>query len=247
MSGRGRVRRSASRTRARRPGGDRRRRAGGRARAMSRRARSEWRAHCRAAARPGGCTRAALSSTASHSDESLAMHRALDALGGFVKRTAIAGNGESLRAVPQFYRHRNFLALDPATRKHLELTRAQGQNPRATLLATLDRCATSMGSRMLGALDPQHRWSIATTIVGRQDAVQRYSTSTRVAKRSASCSPDASIWNASHRRCASGARLPRDLASLRRTLDVLRPLRASRAPGARRDRRERSATSARPA
>jgi DNA mismatch repair protein MutS len=158
-------------------------------------------------------------------DESFAMHRALDALGGFVKRTGVAKsevNG-GLNA-PQTYRRATFLHLDQSTRKHLELTRAQGQNPRATLLATLDACATSMGSRMLG------RWILAPLverddIVARQDAVQA------LLEEHARRDAVRDILNGCFdlERIAQKVRyrraLPRDLASLRRTLDVLRPLR----------------------
>ena len=156
------------------------------------------------------------------SDEAMAMHRALDVLGAFIKRTAIAGGIESLRAI-EFYRHRNFLALDPSTRKHLELVRAQGQNPHATLLATLDLCATSMGSRMLG------RWILAplverAAIVARQDAVQtlidEHARREAVRELLAGCFDLERIAQKVRFRRA----LPRDLASLRRTLDVLRPL-----------------------
>jgi DNA mismatch repair protein MutS len=156
------------------------------------------------------------------SDEVMAMHRALDVLGGFIKRTAIAGNVESLRAV-EFYHYRNFLTLDPSTRKHLELTKAQGQNPRATLLATLDLCATSMGSRMLG------RWILAPlvdreAIVERQVAVQtlldEHARREAVRELLAGCFDLERIAQKARFRRA----LPRDLASLRRTLDVLRPL-----------------------
>ena len=155
-------------------------------------------------------------------DEATAMHRALDVLGAFIKRTAIAGGIESLRAI-EFYRHRNFLALDPSTRKHLELVRAQGQNPRATLLATLDLCATSMGSRMLG------RWILAPlvereAIVARQDAIQTLID--EPARREAVRELLAGCFDLE--RIAQKVRfrraLPRDLASLRRTLDVMRPL-----------------------
>ena len=156
------------------------------------------------------------------SDEAAAMHRALDVLGAFIKRTAIAGGIESLRAI-EFYRHRNFLALDPSTRKHLELVRAQGQNPRATLLATLDLCATSMGSRMLS------RWILAPlvereAIVARQDAVQmlidEHARREAVRELLSGCFDLERIAQKVRFRRA----LPRDLASLRRTLDVLRPL-----------------------
>jgi DNA mismatch repair protein MutS len=156
------------------------------------------------------------------SDEATAMHRALDVLGAFIKRTAVAAGIESLRAI-EFYRYRNFLALDPSTRKHLELVRAQGQNPRATLLVTLDLCATSMGSRMLS------RWILAPlvereVIVARQDAVQtlidEHARREAVRELLSGCFDLERIAQKVRFRRA----LPRDLASLRRTLDVLRPL-----------------------
>jgi DNA mismatch repair protein MutS len=156
-------------------------------------------------------------------DESLAIHRALEALDAFVKRTGVT-NGASGPAEPELYRRRQFLALDPATRKHLELTRAQGQNPRATLLATLDVCATSMGSRMLA------RWILAPlvdreAIAGRQDAVEAMLSehSRREAIREilkAAFDVERIAQKVRFRRAT-----PRDLASLRRTLLVFRPLR----------------------
>ncbi|MBV8490623.1 MAG: DNA mismatch repair protein MutS [Candidatus Eremiobacteraeota bacterium] len=156
-------------------------------------------------------------------DESLAMHRALDALGGFVKRTGVT-NGERGLAEPQLYRRQAFLSLDPATRKHLELTKAQGQNPRATLLATLDRCATSMGSRMLG------RWILAPlvdreAISARQDGVAvflaEHARRDAVRELLKGCFDLERITQKVRFRRAS----PRDFASLRRTLDGLRPMR----------------------
>jgi DNA mismatch repair protein MutS len=156
-------------------------------------------------------------------DESLAIHRALEALDAFVKRTGVT-NGARGPSGPQLYRRRQFLVLDPATRKHLELTRAQGQNPRATLLATLDACATSMGSRMLG------RWIVAPlvereAISRRQDAVAGLlaAHSRREAVREilkGAFDLERIAQKVRFRRAA-----PRDLASLRRTLEVLRPLR----------------------
>jgi len=157
-------------------------------------------------------------------DESLAIHRTLDALGAFVKRTGVT-NGERGLAEPQLYRRQAFLALDPATRKHLELTKAQGQNPRATLLVTLDQCATSMGSRMLA------RWILAPLID--RDAI-----ATR--QQGVTAFVDEHVRRQSVRELLRGCfdleRLaqkvrfrratPRDLASLRRTLEVLRPLAA---------------------
>jgi len=156
-------------------------------------------------------------------EESLAMHRALDALAAFVKRTGISNQREAFNP-PQFYRRAQFLALDPATRKHLELHRSQGANPRATLLATLDDCATSMGSRMLG------RWILAplidiAAIGARQDAVATLlgEHARREAMRDIlkGCFDLERIAQKVRFRRA----MPRDLASLRRTLDVIRPLR----------------------
>jgi DNA mismatch repair protein MutS len=161
-------------------------------------------------------------------EESLAIHRALDALAAFVKRTGVAGGVEALRS-PQFYQRRQYLALDHATRKHLELAKAQGAQARATLLATLDACASAMGSRMLG------RWIAAPlvdpdAIAGRQDAVSV------LLERHAQREAMRAIFKGTFdlERIAQKVRFrratPRDLASLRRTLDVLRPIRSVAPP-----------------
>lgn len=156
-------------------------------------------------------------------EESLAVHRSLDALGAFIKRTGVT-NGERAILQPHLYRRQQFLAIDPATRKHLELTAAQGQNRRATLLATLDVCATSMGSRMLA------RWIVAPlidrdAIIARQDAVAGLIG--EHARRDALRELLRGAFDLE--RIAQKVRFrrttPRDLASLRRTLELLRPLR----------------------
>ncbi len=164
-------------------------------------------------------------------DASLAMHRALDALSAFVRRVSVLrepqeklqhGAGAALREA-QFYRQATFLALDPNTRKHLELTKALGANPRATLLATIDRTRTAMGSRLLG------RWLLAPlvsaeAIGARADCVERLVRDG--ARRLA-------LQDVLHgcfdlERIAQKVRfrrvLPRDLASLRRTLALLDPI-----------------------
>ena len=79
------------------------------------------------------------------------MTRALEALGAYVRRVGFDG---ALRPTV-WYSQRAFVALDPNTRKHLELTRALGANAKATLFATVDRTRTAMGARMLG------RWLLA--------------------------------------------------------------------------------------
>jgi DNA mismatch repair protein MutS len=156
-------------------------------------------------------------------DASLAMHRALDALGAFVRRVSVQHNSDAALREPQFYLQATFVALDPNTRKHLELTKALGANPRATLLATIDRTRTAMGSRLLG------RWLLAPlvnaeAIGARADCVAALVTDG--ARRLA-------LQDVLHgcfdlERIAQKVRfrrvLPRDLASLRRTLSLLDPI-----------------------
>jgi DNA mismatch repair protein MutS len=156
-------------------------------------------------------------------DASLAMHRALDALGAFVRRVSVQQGGREAFRETQYYRQATFLALDPNTRKHLELTRALGANARATLLATIDRTRTAMGSRLLG------RWVLAPLvsiegIAARADCVEALSHD--AARRLA-------LQDVLHgcfdlERIAQKVRfrraLPRDLGSLRRTLALLDPI-----------------------
>ena len=87
------------------------------------------------------------------------MHRALDALGAFVRRVGFAqSGGEALRA-PQFYvAERRFWRSIPTRANISNCTSALGANPRATLLATIDRARTAMGSRMLA------RWVLAPLV-----------------------------------------------------------------------------------
>ncbi|GAC1415664.1 MAG: DNA mismatch repair protein MutS [Candidatus Velthaea sp.] len=156
-------------------------------------------------------------------DESLAMYRALDTLASFVRRVGFAqANGEALRA-PSFYLQAAFLSLDPNTRKHLELTKAVGSNPKATLLATIDRAKTAMGSRMLG------RWVLAPLvsregIEARGDCVAAFVRD--AARRSALQEVLDKCFDLE--RIAQKIRfrrvLPRDLGSLRRTLGYLDPI-----------------------
>ncbi len=150
-------------------------------------------------------------------DESMAVHRALDALTGFVKRTALGGS--TMLLAPIVYRSRHLLSLDPATRKHLELVKAQGENARATLLGTLDCCVTSMGSRMLA------RWIVGPLLdVGAIEARQRrvalllaeHTRRTSLRELLAGCFDLERIVQRVRFRRAT----PRDLASLRRTLEI---------------------------
>jgi DNA mismatch repair protein MutS len=157
-------------------------------------------------------------------EEAMAMHRALDALLGFVRRTALH-TGEAAFE-PRYYRVGGFVVLDPATRKHLELVESPGQNQRATLLATLDCCETPMGSRMLSRwilaplLDPEaiaRRQEVIATLVrehSRRDALRELLRHCFDIERIA-------------QRLRFRRATPRDLASLRRTLETFAPLQAT--------------------
>jgi DNA mismatch repair protein MutS len=131
--------------------------------------------------------------------------------------------GEALNP-PQYYRQQTFLSLDPNTRKNLELTKALGANPKATLLATLDKCATSMGSRMLA------RWILAPLIdrdailqrqAGVQALIDEHVRRDSMQELLRGCFDIERISQKVRFKRA----LPRDLASLRRTLEIVRPLR----------------------
>jgi DNA mismatch repair protein MutS len=156
-------------------------------------------------------------------DESLAMRRTLDALAAFVRRVGVPQSaGEAFRP-PQYYTQNAFLALDANTRKHLELHRALGSNAKATLLATIDRTRTAMGSRLLA------RWLSAplisaAAIGARADCVAAFVTDG---------GRRAAIGDVLHacfdleritQKIRFGRALPRDLNSLRRTLGLLDPL-----------------------
>ncbi|MBV9647277.1 MAG: DNA mismatch repair protein MutS [Candidatus Eremiobacteraeota bacterium] len=156
-------------------------------------------------------------------DESLAMHRALDALGAFARRVGVAHSGASLRS-PEFYRSRAFLVLDAQARKHLELTKTQGANPRATLLRTLDRCKTAMGSRLLA------RWILSPLVDRRAIEVRADRVESLVGNYPGRARMQELLHEALDlERLAQKVRfrkaLPRDLASLRRTLLLVEPLR----------------------
>jgi DNA mismatch repair protein MutS len=149
---------------------------------------------------------------------------------GFVRRTGVASSlraaqDESALNAPQFYRHRTFLSLDPNTRKNLELTKALGANAKATLLATLDKCATAMGSRMLA------RWILAP-LVDRDSILERQSSVQALIEEHVRRDSMQELLRGCFdlERITQKVRfkraLPRDIASLRRTLDIVRPLRS---------------------
>jgi DNA mismatch repair protein MutS len=158
------------------------------------------------------------------SDEVMAMHRALDVLGGFIKRTAIAGNGESLRAV-EFYHYRQLPCARSLDAKASRTDQGARPEPASHVARDARRmCATSMGSRMLGTLDPgtagRSRGNRRTRQVAVQTLLDEHARREAVRELLAGCFDLERIAQKVRFRRA----LPRDLASLRRTLDVLRPL-----------------------
>jgi DNA mismatch repair protein MutS len=161
-------------------------------------------------------------------DESLAMRRSLDALGAFVRRVGFSAPAGLMRE-PDFYRARTFVALDANTRKHLDLTKSQGANPKATLLATIDRCKTAMGSRLLS------RWILAPLVDRAAIAERADRVETLVLDYPARAALQEALGGAFDlERIAQKVRfrrvLPRDLGSLRRTLALLGPLCAALPP-----------------
>jgi DNA mismatch repair protein MutS len=168
-------------------------------------------------------------------DESLAMQRALDALAAFVRRVGFGGEHGVLRA-PEFYRARAFMALDANTRRHLDLTKTSGQNPRATLLATVDRCKTAMGSRLLGR-------RLMAPLVDKDAIAERGDRVEALVRDYPARSTLQELLGAAYdlERIAQRVRMrratPRDLGALRRTLGLLEPLRDA-LPAALADKRE---------
>jgi DNA mismatch repair protein MutS len=156
-------------------------------------------------------------------DESLAMRRTLEVLSAFVRRVGVPQSAGDAFRPPVYYSQSAFLALDANTRKHLELHRALGSNAKATLLATIDRTRTAMGSRLLA------RWLSAPLIsadgIGaRADCVAMFVTDggrrAAIADVLHACFDLERIAQKIRFRRA----LPRDLNSLRRTLGLLDPL-----------------------
>ncbi|MGH7716610.1 MAG: DNA mismatch repair protein MutS, partial [Vulcanimicrobiaceae bacterium] len=155
-------------------------------------------------------------------EESAAIHRALHAVRAFVRRVGF--EGEHTLRDPVYYAQRTFLALDPRSRAHLELTRALGQNEKATLLATIDRTRTAMGSRMLS------RWLLAPLvdrdqIEHRADAVEAFVRDPARRESLASVLDGCFDLERIAQKVRLRRALPRDLASLRRTLAYLDPIR----------------------
>ena len=156
-------------------------------------------------------------------DESILMSKALHILHAYVRRVGFIA--DQPLGGPRGYRRGGYLMLDTSTRRHLELTRAIGANAKATLLATLDKTHSAMGARLL------LRWILAPLVDEREIArrsgsvgclLENYGGRSALAERlDALFDLERIVQKVRFRRA-----LPRDLVSLRRTLEALAPLRS---------------------
>ncbi len=110
-----------------------------------------------------------------------------------------------------------FILMNAATRKNLELTRTINGDVAPTLFSILDHCATNMGSRLL-AHWLHHPLRSRTLIMQRQEAVSVLIGFQSDIQRA--LKPVADIERISARIALKNAR-PRDLSALRETLDCL--------------------------
>jgi DNA mismatch repair protein MutS len=153
-------------------------------------------------------------------------------------RPAIAAAGALLRyaqatqtrALPHLQaliveRDATFLGLDTATRRNLELTETLRGQPSPTLCSLLDNCITSMGSRCCGT-----RCTIpCATRPSRPPATRRLRCCSTTAAARCNCARPCAAFADIERiagRIALFSARPRDLSSLRDSLQRLAELRA---------------------
>jgi len=137
---------------------------------------------------------------------------AAGALLGYAKLT----QGQSIAHVRSMrvYSAENFVRMDAATRRNLEITQTLRGEPAPTLLSLLDNCASNMGSRLL------HHWlhhplRDRSILNARLDAVENLSGSCRAMHEQ--IRPSVDVERISARIALRSAR-PRDLSGLRDTL-----------------------------
>ncbi len=126
----------------------------------------------------------------------------------------------------QVYAAEEFVRMDAATRRNLEITQTLRGEPAPTLLALLDTCATNMGSRQL-AHWLHHPLRNRTALRGRLDAVD--SLLSRARSVHDLLKPCVDVERISARIALRSAR-PRDLSGLRDTLLQLPTLRVTLPP-----------------
>ncbi|HLP97023.1 MAG TPA: DNA mismatch repair protein MutS [Sideroxyarcus sp.] len=145
---------------------------------------------------------------------------AAGALLGYAKLT----QGQSIAHIrsAQVYSADQFVRMDAATRRNLEITQTLRGEPAPTLLSLLDTCASNMGSRLL-AHWLHHPLRNRDVLRGRLDAVdeldEKYSAVHDLLK------PSVDVERITARIALKSAR-PRDLSGLRDTLKQLPQLHA---------------------
>jgi DNA mismatch repair protein MutS len=117
----------------------------------------------------------------------------------------------------------DYLRLDAATRRNLELTETLRGEPAPTLFALLDRCVTGMGSRLLRHW-LHHPLRDRTTLAARHDAVERLGPAVEGLR--AALRGFADVERITARVALKSAR-PRDLSALRDSLAQRDALRAA--------------------
>ncbi|MBI1175752.1 MAG: DNA mismatch repair protein MutS [Sideroxydans sp.] len=142
------------------------------------------------------------------------------ALLGYAKLT----QGQSIAHVRgmQVYSADQYVRMDAATRRNLEITQTLRGEPAPTLLSLLDTCASNMGSRLL-AHWLHHPLRDRDALRARHDAVDKLGASFRKVHEQLKSSVDVERITA---RIALKSARPRDLSGLRDTLAQLPELHA---------------------
>ncbi len=140
---------------------------------------------------------------------------AAGALLGYAKLT----QGQSIAHVRNIrvYAADNFVRMDAATRRNLEISQTLRGEPAPTLLSLLDTCSSNMGSRLLNQW-LHHPLRARTALRARLDAVENLATIYREAHQHIKHCVDVERISA---RIALKSARPRDLSGLRDTLAQL--------------------------
>ncbi|MDO8926239.1 MAG: DNA mismatch repair protein MutS [Sideroxyarcus sp.] len=140
---------------------------------------------------------------------------AAGALLGYAKLT----QGQSIAHIrsAQVYHADEYVRMDAATRRNLEITQTLRGEPAPTLLSLLDTCGTNMGSRLL-AHWLHHPLRNRTTLQARLDAVEQLGSLHHTVREQLKPSVDVERITA---RIALRSARPRDLSGLRETLKTL--------------------------
>ncbi len=145
---------------------------------------------------------------------------AAGALLGYAKLT----QGQSITHIRsmQVYSADQYVRMDAATRRNLEITQTLRGEPAPTLLSLLDTCATNMGSRLLGNW-LHHPLRDRAALRARLDAVEQFGETHRALHQQ--LKPCVDVERITARIALRSAR-PRDLSGLRDTLLTLPQLTA---------------------